>query len=196
VLVREVGHERASDKLLQELCEHFREAGVGYSPDLTDPANTTKTCIYFFDAQRPAKGLRPTRELFKEESQLSRFLWLNKDVLAYAKKNHLKIVGRERSIASRARIDLLAVDTKTKELVGIELKAEEADDRIVAQSGLYMRALKAQAKEEGRPGARLLIVTGQPDDDLAELVQVQAKKYGVATEWLLYRVRFDLEVPK
>lgn len=55
-----------------------------------------------------------------------------------------------------------------------------------------MKALLAQAKSEGRPGARLLIVTGQPDERLAELVQDVAKKYGVETSWLLYSVTIDL----
>ena len=86
----------------------------------------------------------------------------------------------------------MAVDTKTNELVGVELKAEEPDQGVVAQAGKYMKALKAQADADGRRGARLMIITGQPDDELAELVQQQAEKVGVRTDWFLYRVRFEL----
>lgn len=196
VIVREAGYERASDKFLEELGNRLRDEGIGVSPELTDPANTSKTRIYFFDSKRPTKGLQPTRELFKEEKELSRFLWLNRDVLAYAKKNNLKIQSREARLAHGVVIDLLAVDSKTDELVGIELKAEEADDRVVGQAAKYMRALKTKAESEGRKGARLLIVTGQPDEDLAEHVQTEAEKYGVPTQWLLYRGRFELLEPK
>ncbi|WP_256736042.1 hypothetical protein [Mycolicibacterium hippocampi] len=39
-----------------------------------------------------------------------------------------------------------------------------------------MKALKALAEKVGRPGAHLVIITGQPDDELADLVQLQAEK--------------------
>ncbi len=55
-----------------------------------------------------------------------------------------------------------------------------------------MKALKELAELEGRPGARLMIVTGQPDDELAENVQAHAERVGVKTDWCLYRVRFEL----
>lgn len=194
VLVREAGYERTSTKLLERLGERFRDEGVDFSPELLDPANTPETLIYFFDARRSVKGLQPTRELFKVESQLSRFLWLNHDFLNQATKN-LRIVEREKLLAPGARIDLLAVDKKTRELVGIELKAEEADQGIVAQAARYMKALKAQAETDGNNGARLIIITGQPDDELAESVQFQAERIGVPTDWFLYRVRFELNRP-
>lgn len=192
VLVREAGYERSSDRLLEELGARLRNTGVGFSPELTDPANTPETRIYFYDSRKLSKGIRATRELFKDEKDLSRFLWLNRDVLTYAKRNNLRILSRETKIANGAIIDLLGVDTKTNELVGFELKAEQGDDRLVGQAAKYMRALKAQAESNGHPGARLLIVTGQPDDDLAELLQTQAQKFGVRTDWLLYRVQFEL----
>lgn len=191
VLVRQAGYTRTSQKFLLELTDRLRAAGVDFSPELVDPANSPKTRIYFFDAARPVSGLQPTRELFKDEAQLSRFLWLNQDFLAYAAKN-LRIRDREKRIAPGAKIDLVAVDTKTRELVGIELKAEVPDQGIVAQAAKYMKALKALAELEGRPGARLMIVTGQPDDELAENVQAHAERLGVKTDWFLYRVRFEL----
>ena len=45
---------------------------------------------------------------------------------------------------------------------------------------------------EGRPSARLLIVTGQPDQNLHRDVQVLADKEKVKTQWLLYRVNIEL----
>jgi hypothetical protein len=191
VLVKEAGRTRRSPEFLDELGDRLRAAGIDFSPDLLDEANTPTTSIYFFDAKRGVKGLRPARELFKEEVQLSKFLWMNKQFLSQATKR-LRLTDREKVLAPGARPDLVAVDTKTHELVGIELKAGEPDQGIVAQAAKYMKALKVQALAEERPGARLMIVTGQPNEELAEQVQVHAEWIGVKCEWLLYRVRFEL----
>ncbi|ART68340.1 hypothetical protein BTO20_06875 [Mycobacterium dioxanotrophicus] len=191
-LVREAGYERSSAKLLQTLEQRLMDCGIATYPELTDPSNTSATRIHFFDRRAPVPGYQLPRHLFDEEKQLSRFLFMNKDVLPYCKKNNLQIRGPEVRIAGDCRIDLLAVDKKSDELVGFELKAGNADQGVVVQAAKYMKALLAQAKSEGRPGARLLIVTGQPDERLAELVQDVAHKYGVTTSWLLYSVRIDL----
>lgn len=195
-LVREAGYERTSLKLLQMLERRLLEEGIATFPELTDPGNTPRTRIHFFDRAKPIPGFQHPRHLFAKEAELSRFLMLNKDVLPYCQRNNLEIRGAEIRIADNCRIDLLAVGTKSGELVGFELKASGADERIVAQSVKYMKALSAQAKKESRPGARLLIVTGQPDEILAEQVQDAGKKYGVKTSWLLYRVTIDLDEVK
>ncbi|TDY09766.1 hypothetical protein BCL50_1863 [Mycolicibacterium litorale] len=192
VLVREAGYERGSRRLLEELSDRLREAGVDFSPELSDDANTPETTIHFFDAKRPVQGLQPARELFEEESQLQHFLWKNKHFLSQATK-HLRLTDREKVLAPGSRPDLIAVDTKSKELVGIELKAGTPDEGIVAQAAKYMDALKTAAEAQGHKGARLMIITGQPNEQLAEQVQVHAEKVGVRCEWLLYRVRFELK---
>lgn len=195
-LVRDAGYERSSSKLLSTLQQRFLAEGIATYPELTDPANTHRTRIYFFDRQKKVPGYQQPRHLFDEEKQLSRFLVMNKDVLTYCKKNNLEILRSEATIAAGCRIDLLAEDKKSRELVGFELKAGNADERIVAQSAKYMKALATRAETEGRPGARLLIVTGQPDEALADLVQDAAKKHGVRTTWLLYNVTIDLVIAK
>lgn len=194
VLVHQAGYERRSDKMLTDLSSRFRAAGIDFSPELVDPANGPNTRIYFFDAKRRVQGLQSTRLLFKKEAELSRFLTLNSEFLTYATK-HLQIIDREKELARGAKIDLLAIDRKTRELVGIELKVEEASQGIVGQAAKYMKSLKAQAEKDGRRGARLLIITGQPDEELEEMVQVQAEKIGVKTDWMLYSVRFELHPP-
>jgi hypothetical protein len=191
-LVREAGYEKIVPKMLEELEERLRDANVGTFPQLTDPSNNRLTRICFFDLANPVPGFQHPRVLFKEEKELSRFLWMNWAVLPYVKEAGLRIQGREVRLASDSVIDLLAEDKKTGELVGFELKAEEADDRVVGQAARYMQLLASRAAKEGRSGARLLIVTGQPDESLAKLVQQHAKESGVKTQWLLYRVTIDL----
>lgn len=194
VLVREAGYERSSRRLLDELSDRFRVAGIEFSPELLDTDNTPDTQIYFFDAKRPVEGLRPARQLFKDEAELERFLWMNKHFLSQAMR-HLRLTDREKTLAPGSRPDLVAIDTRSRELVGIELKAGRPDQGIVAQAAKYMTALKDQAEAEGLRGARLMIITGQPDVQLADHVRVQSEKIGVKCEWLLYSVRFELNRP-
>jgi nucleotide-binding universal stress UspA family protein len=191
-LVREAGNDRVSDKLLEDLDEHLERAGIGTHPKLTDPSNTARTRIHFFDLSRPVPGFQQPRQLFAEEKELSRFLQMNWERLAYVKKHRLRLRGREVRIAENAIIDLLAVNKNTDELVGFELKVSEGDDRLVGQATKYISALKKQADKEGRAAARLVIVTGQPDEELDARIQDFAEKYEVKAEWLLYNVSIDL----
>ena len=116
--------------------------------------------------------------------------------MPYIRKAGLRFLNAEVTIAPGCKIDLLAEDKKTGDLVGIELKADEADQGLVAQAGRYMTALKQKAAKDGKPGARLLIVTGQPDQELQSQVQALADKRGVPTQWLTYKVTVTLqEVP-
>ncbi|MGV0646753.1 hypothetical protein ABQE44_25545 [Mycolicibacterium sp. XJ2546] len=194
VLVREAGYKRTSRSFLDEFGERLHEVGIDFSPDLLDVDNTPDTRIYFFDAKRPVEGLRPARQLFNKEAELAHFLWANKHFLGQAVQN-LRLRDREKRLAPGSRPDMVALDTKTGELVGIELKVKWPDQGIVAQAAKYMTALKSQAEADGLRGARLLIITGQPNAQLANQVQVQAERIGVKCEWLLYSVRFELKRP-
>lgn len=195
-LVREAGYDRVSDKLLEDLEFRLEEKGVRTHPKLTDPSNTGKTRIHFFDLKRLVPGLQQPQQLFAEEKELSRFLQMNWDHLAYVKKHSLRLRGCEIRIAENCTVDLLAVDKKQDVLVAFELKVSEGDDRLVGQAAKYVAALQKQADKEGRAGARLVIVTGQPDEELAARVQDLAEKYGVAVEWLLYSVSIDLSAAR
>lgn len=195
-LVREAGYDRVSDKLLEELDELLETADLGTHPKLTDPSNTSKTRVHFLDLKRPVPGFQQPRQLFAEEKELSRFLQMNWNRLEYVKMHGLRLRGREFRIAENCTIDLLAVDSKRDELVGFELKVSEGDDRLIGQAAKYLSALAKQADREGRAGARLVIVTGQPDEELAVRVQDLAEKYGIAADWLLYSVSIDLSAAR
>jgi hypothetical protein len=192
VLVKAAGYQRKSTSFLELLDSGLKAAGIGTFPDLLDPTITRDTRIYLFDLDHPIPGLQSRRVLFSEEKQLSDLLVKNFKALTYIKKAGLHLLGREVHLADGCIIDLLAEDKKSRELVGFELKGEEGDDRLAGQALRYMRALARRAKKEGRAGARLLIVTGQPDQNLHKDVQLFAEKEGVKTQWLLYRVTIDL----
>lgn len=121
------------------------------------------------------------------EAPLSNFLQKNFRALAFFKKAGLRYLGAEVAIVPGCKIDILTEHKKTNELVGIELKASEPDKGLVSQAGRYMTALKQKAARDGRPGARLLIVSGQPDQEFQSQVQaLMAESRGVPTRWLTW----------
>lgn len=191
-LIQQAGYERKSDKLLEELDERLDAAGIATHPNLRDPSIGPDTRIFFFDLKRPIPKFQQPRQRFAEEKELSRFLAMNWAALPYIKKAGLRFRNREVRLDGSAIIDLLAVDKKTDELVGFELKVADGDDRLLGQAARYMSCLSAQAKKENRSGARLIIVTGQPNPDLAARVEELGRHYGVRTEWLLYSVTVDV----
>jgi len=191
-LLKGAGYKRIVPQFLVLLDTRFKESSIGTFPDLTDPTITRDTWIYLFDLAKPIPGVQPSRVLFSEEKQLSRFLVNNFKALTYIKRAGLRFLGSEVHLDEGCIIDLLAEDAKSRELVGFELKAQEAKDGLAHQSARYMRALARRAESDGRPGARLLIVTGQPDQDLHRDIQALADKEKVKTQWLLYRVNIEL----
>nr|WP_090339732.1 endonuclease NucS domain-containing protein [Mycolicibacterium malmesburyense]CRL68246.1 hypothetical protein CPGR_00798 [Mycolicibacterium malmesburyense] len=131
--------------------------------------------------------------MFDDERSLSEFLQKNFKALPWFKKARLRYIGAEVTLAPGNIIDLLAEDRKTHQLVGIELKAGAPDKGLVSQAGRYMDALKRKAAEDRRPGARLVIVSGQPDEEFRSQVEIIAEKRGVPTEWLIYTVSLSLK---
>ncbi len=160
---------------------------------MVDPTNTRTTRIFLFDAGHRIPGIQDPRRLFDQEAPLSNFLQKNFRALAFFKKAGLRYLGAEVAIVPGCKIDILTEHKKTNELVGIELKASEPDKGLVSQAGRYMTALKQKAARDGRPGARLLIVSGQPDQEFQSQVQALAAKRGVPTQWLTYTVDLALK---
>src|SRR3954462_2898909 len=77
-LVAKAGQKKISAVLLEELEERLKVARVGTFPQLTDPSNVRTTRICFFDLYYPVPCFQLPRILFKEEKELSRFLWMNR----------------------------------------------------------------------------------------------------------------------
>ena len=193
-LVQQAGYLRKSDKLLADLDDRLDSAGIGTHPNLRDPSIGSDTRIFFFDLKWPVPKFQQPRQRFAEEKELARYLALNWAALPYIKKAGLRFRAREFRLDGSAIIDLLAVDKKTNELVGFELKVDDDDGRLFDQAARYMTWLAKLAKHEKRRGARLIIVTGQPNPDLAARVRELASRYEVPTEWLLYKVNVELSV--
>lgn len=66
-LVRKVGYERSSAKLLQMLEQRLLDEGIATYPELADPSNTHRTRIYFSDCETSVPGYQLPGHLFDEE---------------------------------------------------------------------------------------------------------------------------------
>ena len=191
-LAQEAGYERVSTQFCQLLDAQLGAANIGTYPALTDPTITRDTRIHLYDLDH-AVPHQEARVLFTSEKQLSEFMQRNFAALSYVKEHRLKFRKPEARIEGyRCRVDLLAEDRKNHLLVGFELKHDAPGRDLVSQAGDYMDALRALAEKEGLRGARLVIVTGQPDPNRQAQIQEFAKTRGVETTWLLYRLSMKL----
>lgn len=128
--------------------------------------------------------------LFYMESQLEDFLIENWDKTELGKKYDLiEEDGEEVSQQYRTgigKIDILARDKETKQLVVIELKKNQTSDDTVGQLARYMGWLE-QHKTNGKL-TKGIIIAAQYDERL-----YYALKKMSDTEVYLYRVNFKLE---
>lgn len=128
--------------------------------------------------------------LFYMESQLEDFIIENWEKTDFGKKYDLleedgEVVSQQYKI-NIGRIDILAQDKKTKQLVVIELKKNQTSDDTVGQLARYMGWLE-EHKTKGKL-TKGIIIASQYDERL-----YYALKKLPGTEVYLYRVDFRLE---
>lgn len=192
VIVERAGAKRRSDELLTRLELAFDEAGIKPFPPLTDPDLDAKDRVYLLDAAHPVDGLAPMRQLFQEERTLQAFIWAHRDWFPDLRRLGLHDFHEQVTLASGRRIDLLCKKRGSRQLVGIELKVREPDDRTVGQLFQYLEDLDDHARRHGFESAHLIVITGQPDKSVRERVEHHALALGVTVTFLLYRVHLQL----
>jgi hypothetical protein len=89
-------------------------------------------------------------------------------------------------------VDILCKRPAHNQLVAIELKAAQPDDRSAGQTQLYLDDLARYAKGRGFDSAHLIIISGQPDQSVRNRVEQYAHTCGLTVEFLLYRVHTKL----
>lgn len=185
-LARKAGYQRVSSVFCSELDAGLRAEGIKTFPNLTERSNTRTTRIYLFAADDYPAEIQHPSVLLDSEKELSLFLRHRLHKFPQFKKMGLHNIKPEKIIGPGCKIDLLAEEKKTGTLVGIELKTGAPPDRLVNQAGRYMEALKNRASEKGHPGARLIIVTGQPDPEIQARIRTLATAQGVPVQWFIY----------
>lgn len=192
VIVKKAGAKRRSDALLARIDEAFEKEGITTYPRLTDPDLESDDRVYILDAAKPIKGLAPMRELFRDEKTLQDFIFKHHDWFPDLRRLGLHEFEEQAPLSSGRRVDLRCKRRGSKQLVGIELKVREADDRAVGQLQQYLDDLADYAQGNGYDSAHLIVITGQPDISVRNRVEQYAEKKGHEVTFLLYRVHMAL----
>ncbi len=127
--------------------------------------------------------------LFYMEKQLEDFIIANWDKTEFGKKYDLiyedGVLISQQFPTTIGKIDILAIDKKTKNHVVIELKKNQTSDDTVGQLSRYMGWIKEHKKDEGVKG---IIVAGKFDEKLK-----YAKTMLQNSEAFLYEVDFKIK---
>ncbi|OBK15746.1 hypothetical protein [Mycobacterium asiaticum] len=191
-IIERAGAKRRSDPLLARLDEAFAEAGIVTFPRLTDPHNRPDERIYIFDRDHQIEGLTQARQSFRDQAALRDFILANRH--QFEALRGLSEITPEAKLPSGRRLDLLAKRPRRNQLVGIELKLDEADDRAVGQSQHYIDDLAKEAERQGMEPHFALIAGGQPNKSVRARIESYAKARGVGATFLLHRVEMSLRL--
>ena len=127
--------------------------------------------------------------IFYMEKQLEDFIISNWESTEFGKKYDLiyeeGVLKSQQYPTSIGRIDILAIDKKTKHFVVIELKKNQTSDDTIGQLSRYMGWIKKHKKDEGVKG---IIVAGKFDEKLK-----YAKAMLPNSEAFLYEVDFKIK---
>lgn len=189
-IIERAGAKRRSDQLLARIDEAFADVQIVTFPRLTDPHNKPDERIFMFDRDHQIEGLAQARQSFRNQAALRDFILDNRH--QFEALRGLSDIKPEAKLASGRRVDLLAKRPRRNQLVGIELKLDEADDRAVGQSQHYIDDLAKEAERQGVEPHFMLIAGGQPNKSVRARIESYAKTRGVGVTFLLHRVEMSL----
>lgn len=170
-IIERSGGKRRSPSLLAELTHAFAGAAITTFPSLNDPDLELDDRVYMLNAAHPIEGLTAPRQLFRDEKTLQSFIWNHHDWFPALRRLGLHQFELQAVLDSGRRVDLLCKRRASKQLVGIELKVREADDRAAGQLQQYLDDLENHAKRHGYESAHLIVISGQPDKSVRNRVQ-------------------------
>lgn len=192
VIVEKTGAQRRSKDLLARIDQAFKDEGMHTYPPLTTSDLASEDRVFILDAAHPIKGLARTAQLFPDEKALQHFILAYNDWFPDLRRLGLTDFQEEVFLDSGRRVDLLCRRRRSNQLVGIELKVREPDDRAVGQLQQYIDDLDSHAKQHGFDSAHLIVIAGQPDRSVRARVDDYAATRGLEVTFLLYRVRMEL----
>ncbi|MDX1887740.1 hypothetical protein [Mycolicibacterium sp. 120270] len=192
VILSKAGAQRKSAALLSRLQNAFDEAGIETFPPLEDPFLKLSDRVCMLDAKKPIKGLAARRLLFDTERDLQNFIWARRDQLEEFRKRGLTGFKQQARLDSGRRVDILCKRPADNQLVAIELKVGQPDDRSAGQTQQYLDDLARHAKARDFKSAHLIVISGQPDKSVRERVEQHASSRGLTVEFLLYQVQTKL----
>lgn len=192
VILKRAGIGRRSPGLMTRLEKAFTDEGILTFPPLTDPFLKPTDRVRMLEANQPLEGLAPQRELFPTEKDLQAFIWARREHINEFRKRGLTGFQEQGLLDSGRRIDILCKRSSANQLVAIELKAAQPDDRSAGQIQQYIDDLDRHAKNHGYDSAHLIVISGQPDKSVRDRAERYAQARGLTVEFLLYRVQTKL----
>ena len=192
VIIERAGAKRRSPELLVKLQKVFKDEGITTFPPLTDPFLRPDDRVCLLEAKQPIDGLAPQRELLPTEKELQAWIWNRRDQLDEFHKRGLTGYQQQVTLDGGRRVDILCKRPAHNQLVAIELKAARPDDRSAGQVQRYLEDLARHAERRGFDSAHLIVISGQPDKSVRDLVERHARARNLTVEFLLYRVQTKL----
>lgn len=192
VILKKAGAARRSPRVLAQLQEALEREDIVPFPPLTDPFLKPTDRIRMLDAKHPIAMLASERELLPTEKDLQHHIFERCDQLDAFKKRGLSGFEEQATLDGGRRVDILCKRVSRNQLVAIELKVAQPDDRTVGQAQKYLDDLARHAKNHGYDSAHLIVISGQPDKSVRERVEQHARSRGLTVEFLLYRVQTKL----
>lgn len=192
VIIERAGAKRRSTALMEQLQKAFEDIGIVTFPPLNDPFLGAVDRVCMLDAEQPIEALASQRELLSTEKELQGFIWARRKQLVDFRQRGLSGFKEQARLDSGRRVDILCKRAALNQLVAIELKAAQPDDRSAGQTQQYLDDLARHAKNHDYDSAHLIVITGQPDKSVRDRVERYADARGLTVEFLLYRVQTKL----
>ena len=126
----------------------------------------------------PNRGSGSDAPALPRRKTLQDFIWKHHDWFPDLRRLGLHEFSEQALLDSGRRVDLLCKRRSTKQLVGIELKVLEPDDRAAGQLQQYLDDLADHARNHGYDSAHLIVIAGQPDKSVRNRVERYAATRG------------------
>lgn len=189
-IIQRAGAKRRSVGLLTQLDEAFTDKGIVTYPRLTDRKIRPDERIYFFDRGQEPRDLVLPRQSFPSERMLREYLQAN--LHEFEALRGLTKIQTEKRMPSGRRLDLVGRRARLNELVGIELKLGDINDRAVGQSLQYIDDLAKEGDKQGLSAHYVLLAGGQANSAAHQRIQRHADACGVTLSVLLYSVEMTV----
>ena len=130
------------------------------------------------------------RQAFRNLAALRDFILDN--IHEFDELRGLAGITPEARLGSGRKLDLLATRPRRSQLVGIELKLGEADDRAIGQCQHYVDDLVKEAENRGLAAHFILIAGGNPNRSVRSRIESYARTRAVTVDFLLHSVAMTL----
>lgn len=189
VALAECGFRRRGEKNVAVIEAALARRQIYASPSMTDPEVQFEQLLHF--SRTPPDPAQPSRRRlrFPVERDFENFLVANFDYLF----EDMKLIKRQYPLTSGDKVDILARDKRSGDLVVMELKVTDRDRGTPSQIVGYMQEVQAHEKAKRKPhGVRGLVITTEPNEVLTGHVAALAEHHRFDIRWLLCHVEMAL----